>query len=175
MAGFILGQPREIIHAVIPAHDHFPNNSRYPLILYKDAVHCPQQSVELIKNLLQENHWLNAWVDGIYDYHHYHSNTHETLVICSGTCKVQVGGPKGTIYVIEQGDVIIFPAGVAHKNVGCSTDFQCIGAYPLNIDYDMNYGKAEEHPQVDSTIKQVPLPLCDPIFGPQGVLFDYWK
>ncbi len=44
-----------------------------------------------------------------------------------------------------------------------------------DIDYDMNYGKAEEHPLVDKKIQKVPLPNEDPIFGKKGILFDYWK
>jgi len=32
----------------------------------------------------------------------------------------------------------------------------CIGGYPWGRDYDINYGKAEEHPTVDENIRKVP-------------------
>ncbi|MBA3536521.1 MAG: cupin domain-containing protein [Tatlockia sp.] len=167
--------PNDLLHDLIEASEHFPNNSRYPLLIYRQVFNFSKPSADLVQNFLNVNNWINSWVDSIYDYHHYHSNTHEALVIIAGTCKVQIGGPKGKIYEISKGDVIIFPAGVSHKNVGSSQDFKCVGSYPTDEDYDVNYGKAEEHPQVDINIKKVGLPATDPIFGKDGVLFDYWK
>jgi len=165
--------PKEVVHDLVLPQDYFPNNSQYPLLIYKQVLDYPNP--EAVKRLLKENHWINSWANSIYDYHHYHSNTHETLVIIAGHCKVQMGGPKGAVYDVAQGDVIILPAGVAHKNVRSSSDFECIGSYPINDDYDMNYGTAEEHPQVDRNIEQVALPNSDPVFGTQGLLFNYWK
>lgn len=169
-------QPQTIISEIIPENGYFPNNVVYPLLIYKIALNLEnEKSPESIQRLLKDNGWYQSWVDNIYDYHHYHSNTHEVLVIYNGEGVVQIGGENGKIYDIEKGDVIIFPAGLAHKSISLSNNFKCVGAYPLDIDYDMNYGKAEEHPQVDINIKHVPLPAQDPIFGKNGLLFDYWK
>lgn len=167
--------PKEILHELIPSQGHFPNNARYPLLIYKQAFEFSEYSQESVQNFLKHNKWINSWVDSIYDCHHYHSNTHEALVIIEGNCQIQIGGEKGKEYAITKGDVIIFPAGVSHKNVGSSDGFKCIGAYPTSINYDMNYGKAAEHPQVDINIQKVGLPECDPVFGKDGYLFDYWK
>lgn len=93
----------------------------------------------------------------------------------SGDCQVQFGGDNGPIYIVDQGDVIIIPAGVAHKSLSKSNNFQCIGAYPLDVEYDMNYGTIEEYSQALDAIKQVGLPKKDPIFGDQGLLLKYWK
>jgi uncharacterized protein YjlB len=168
-------RPTKLIHKLISPSDYFPNNSRYPLLIYKQVFTSMEQSPEQIQQFLHENNWNNSWVDSIYDYHHYHSTTHETLVIIAGQCNVQIGGDKGAIYEVSNGDVIILPAGVSHKNVGSSPDFKCIGAYPDNHDLDMNYGKLEEHPAVDRNIKKVGLPQSDPVFGEKGLLFNYWK
>jgi uncharacterized protein YjlB len=46
---------------------------------------------------------------------HYHSNTHECLAVCSGNANVILGGPGGHRLILQQGDVIILPAGVGHK------------------------------------------------------------
>lgn len=167
--------PKEVIHDLIPPQDYFPNNDQYPLLIYKKVFNFSHQSPEMVQNFLRKNNWINSWVDGIYDYHHYHSNTHETLVIIEGNCSVQIGGDRGEKYTVLKGDVIIFPAGVSHKNVGASPDFKCIGAYPIDIEYDVYYGKPDEHPEVDVNIKMVKLPQSDPIFGVDGLLFEYWK
>jgi hypothetical protein len=36
----------------------------------------------------------------------------------------------------------------------------------------MNYGKTQEPPHVDLTIKKLGLPKADPMFGMPGCLFD---
>jgi len=64
---------------------------------------------------------------------------------------------------------------VAHKNIKASDDFSCAGGYPGGKDFDINYGKADEHPKVDENIEQVPMPDTDPVFGKGGMLFEYWK
>lgn len=165
----------EIITEIIPSQDYFPGNSRYPLLIYKQCFSNKNISEKSIQSQLTRNDWTNSWVDSIYDYHHYHSNTHEVLVIILGNCQVQFGGVSGSIYTVEQGDAIIIPAGVAHKSLNMSNNFRCIGAYPLDVDYDMNYGHKEEYSVALKAIKQVELPKRDPIFGEKGTLFNYWK
>ncbi|KTD18280.1 cupin domain-containing protein [Legionella jordanis] len=167
--------PKKVIHEIINSNGFFPGNAYYPFLVYQQPLSLSNQPAESLQNFLKDNGWINSWVDGIYDYHHYHSNTHECLVVISGECNVQVGGEKGSIYGVSKGDVLIIPAGVSHKNTGASKDFKCIGAYPFDLDYDMNYGKADEHPRVDDNIRNVRLPKSDPIFGKEGPLFDFWK
>jgi uncharacterized protein YjlB/GNAT superfamily N-acetyltransferase len=166
--------PHEIIHDLVQPNGFFPNNAHYPLLIYKNINTLILESPQVIQGFLAKNGWIKSWVDSIYDFHHYHSNTHETLVIIDGVCKVQIGGDGGKQYDIAKGDVVILPVGIAHKNMGSSPDFKCIGAYPIDIATDMYYGKAEEHPEVDENIKKVVLPSGDPIYGREGLLFDYW-
>lgn len=166
--------PQQIIHKLIGSDHYFPNNTRYPLLIYKQVFEFKTEAAKAVQELLKQNHWINSWVNSIYDFHHYHSNTHEVLVIIAGSGEVQIGGPNGEIFAISQGDVIIFPAGVAHKSIDLSDGFKCVGAYPFDLDYDMHYGKADEHPKVDENIDKVGLPSSDPIFGRKGLMFDYW-
>lgn len=168
-------KPIQVISEVILAQGYFPNNNHYPLLIYKSVFSIDHLQSAAIKNLLKENYWGNAWVNGIYDYHHYHSNTHEVLIIIAGWCEVIYGGPKGKPYRISEGDVVIHPAGVSHKKENSSKNFTCIGAYPDSINYDMYYGKANEHPKVDLNIKVVALPQMDPVFGSDGILFKFWR
>jgi uncharacterized protein YjlB len=175
MNHLICTQPKEVLHALILPNGYIPNNKRFPFLLYRQAIASLNLKPEKINKILESHQWINSWVDGIYDYHHYHSNTHESLVILQGNCKVQIGGEQGVIYDVTPGDVVIFPAGVAHKNVGASPDFKCMGSYPTHIEYDMNYGKSEEHPLVDNNIQKVGMPNNDPLYGPKGILFTYWN
>ena len=66
-------------------------------------------------------------------------------------------------------------AGVGHKNLGSSSDFHVVGAYPPRQNVDMNYGKPGERPRVDENIARVALPAVDPVFGKTGPLLDHWR
>jgi uncharacterized protein YjlB len=165
----------EIIQKMIAPQGYFPGNPYYPLLIYKKALADMNESPQSIQLRLEQNSWCDSWIDGIYDFHHYHSKTHEVLVIISGDCQVQFGGENGLIDTVNQDDVVIIPAGVAHKSLTMSNDFQCIGAYPLDVGCDMNYGAEEEYSKAVEMIKQVRLPIKDPVFGNKGLLFNYWK
>lgn len=165
----------EVIQKLILPQGNFPGNSRYPLLIYKRAISTLKKSPSDIQDQLQQNNWRNPWIDSIYDYHHFHSNTHEVLVIVSGECQVQFGGEEGSTWSVTSDDVILIPAGVAHKSVAMDEHFRCIGAYPLDIGYDLFCGKAEEYSMVVENIQKVGLPEKDPIFGEHGVLFKYWQ
>lgn len=166
----------KIFQFLIKQNGFFPNNAALPVLLYKGALHLPDEDKdELVKEVFQQNGWGNNWVDGIYDYHHYHSTTHEVLGVIQGKCTVLLGGERSIKQVLEEGDVLVLPAGVAHKNLESTDDFTCVGGYPKGAGFDLNYGKKEEHPSVDENIKKVPLPETDPLYGKEGPLLDNWK
>lgn len=154
----------------------FPNNEKLPLVLYQNAVKLPQQDpAATFEAIFHANEWSGSWRNGIYPYHHYHSTAHEVLGISRGEASVRLGGDdNGQTFEVRAGDVIIIPAGVAHKNLGSSPDFQVVGAYPQGQKWDMNYGKPGERPQAERNIAQVPLPKTDPIYGKDGRLAKYW-
>ena len=99
---------------------------------------------------------------------------HEVLGVYGGSAKVQFGGEDGIVHEIHQGDVILIPAGVAHRNLGSRDGFGVVGAYPEGQDWDMNYGRPGERPRADKNIARVPLPKMDPIYGLAGPLFEKW-
>ena len=153
----------------------FPNNNHLPLLIYKNAFLLHKDPESAIAGTFSRNNWGNTWSSGIYNYHHYHSTAHEVLGISSGEAKVQLGGPEGVIVELNKGDVIIIPAGVAHKNLGSSDDFKCVGGYAGGRHYDINYGKPGERPGTDENLEQIPLPDQDPVLGKHGILDEYWK
>jgi len=160
---------------ILPDDGVFPNSPR-PALLYKGvldiSVIFPGTHV---KRLFEHNGWSNSWDAGIFEYHHYHSTTHEVLGIYKGRTKLQLGGGKGPKIFIEKGDVLVIPAGVAHKNLGGENEVGVIGAYPGGRAYDMNYGKPGERPGTDQIISKVPVPGKDPVYGSDEGLIKLWK
>jgi uncharacterized protein YjlB len=154
----------------------FPNNARLPVVLYKRAVAFPMlMPLFFIRRLLRRNHWYNFWKAGVFTYHHYHSNTHELLLVYKGNTRLQLGGDNGVIVEVSRGDMVLIPAGVAHKNLGDENSIKCLGAYPYGKTYDMNYGNPGERPRTDNLIPHVLIPECDPLMGKNGPLQQYWK
>lgn len=151
----------------------FPN-SPLPLLLYEQVLNAAPVNPADIEKLFHSNKWINSWRNGLYSYHHYHSTAHEVLGLYSGWVKAQLGGPNGKIVTVKAGDVIVIPAGVAHKNIDQSPDFKVVGAYPKGQIPDMKYGKQGERPGADENIKAVALPECDPIYGGKGPLIKEW-
>jgi uncharacterized protein YjlB len=150
-------------------------NSKLPLLLYQGVIALSENDpAHIFEDMFEENGWGDSWRNGIYSYHHYHSTAHEVLGIYRGSAKVQLGGEHGTIHEIQAGDVIVIPAGVAHKNLGSSSDFGVVGAYPDGQDWDMNYGKPGERPGADYNIARVSLPKMDPVSGENGPLLEKW-
>jgi uncharacterized protein YjlB len=165
-----------IIKHFLSGDRKFPNNELLPLLLYKNALmleNSEEQNATNIEKLFRKNDWRHSWRDGIYDYHHYHSTAHEVMGIYEGSAKVQFGGPSGIMIELCKGDVIIIPAGVAHKCIH-GTDFKCVGAYPTGQEYDIKYGEDGERPEADENIANTLLPTHDPVFGKQGPLDKWW-
>lgn len=151
-------------------------NSRLAVVIYSGVLDLPKDDpAAAIEALIHANDWGNDWRNGIFSYHHYHSTAHEALLVFGGSAKVQLGGENGVIETIGAGDVIVIPAGVGHKNLGSSSDFHVVGAYPPQQNVDMNYGKSGERPRVDDNIARLALPTTDPVFGKTGPLLDHWR
>jgi uncharacterized protein YjlB len=154
----------------------FPNNDTLPVVIYLHAFQISNDEIapDEIEKLLEENHWHHPWRDGIYDYHHYHSTAHEVLICYTGSASLQLGGDSGVTVEFKQGDVILLPAGIAHKCLSATADFKCIGAYPEDQLFDMNYGKTEERSKARENILKVPPPASDPVYGADGPLVFHW-
>jgi uncharacterized protein YjlB len=165
-----------IFSEVLVDDGRFPNNERLPLLIYHQALNLPRNhAASAIEELLEENDWRNSWRDGIYTYHHYHSTAHEVLAVFSGESKVQFGGPQGITRQLHAGDIVIIPAGVAHKNLESNDNFGIVGAYPEGRDWDICRGRKGERPAADRRIARVPIPKADPLFGPEGPLLEMWR
>jgi uncharacterized protein YjlB len=154
-----------------------PNNAKLPLVYYAAAVMLPKSSDRpaVFEQLFTSHGWGDSWRDGIYDYAHYHSSTHEVLGIADGEASVQFGGGKGKAVKVRAGDVVILPAGTGHRRLSASEDFLVVGAYPPAGKYDECTGSAEEREAALQSIPKVPLPAKDPVYGADGPLLRIWK
>tara|TARA_B100000949_G_scaffold214157_1_gene209484 strand:- start:6 stop:587 length:582 start_codon:yes stop_codon:yes gene_type:complete len=140
-------------------------NSKYPLLVYKNAFSERNiAGAKWLEATFASNNWTNSWRNGIYDFHHYHSTSHEVLGVYSGEALVHLGGEQGEKVEIKAGDIIIIPAGVGHKNLG-SSNLGIVGAYPNGRSWDINKGLPGERPAADKNIAALPIPEADPFSG----------
>ena len=152
-----------------------PNNPSLPLIVYRGAVRTGPGSAGACEALFAANGWSGGWRNGIYSHHHYHSTAHEVLGIAAGWVRVRLGGEGGRTVELNAGDVVVIPAGVAHKNEGASPDLMVVGAYPGGKGPDMRSPGAHERERALANIRAVKLPDCDPVYGKSGPLLERWR
>lgn len=170
----VINRDAKVIQHLLKDDGVFPN-SIHQVLVYKNVLTLADDNkAKTVESIFEHNNWKNTWRNGILTQHHYHSTTHEVLGVYSGSCHIMLGGDEGIEFEITRGDVIIIPAGVAHKNISSSQNFKCVGAYPNGADYDMNYGKAGERPGTDHNIARVEIPDADPVFGKDGPLPELW-
>jgi uncharacterized protein YjlB len=144
-------------------------NSGLPLLIWRDAL--PRTAAAITARFAQHG-WSNAWTNGVFDYHHFHSIAHEALGVSRGEARVRFGGPGGEVIALQAGDAVVIPAGVGHCREWASEDFELVGAYPGGGDYDIRRGDPAERAEVEAHIAAVPTPGANPVDG--GVL-PGWK
>lgn len=153
----------------------FPG-SIFPVLFYRGVLKLPFLFASAsIRGIFGKHDWDNTWRAGIFTYRHYHSNTHEALGIARGETVLELGAEQDVCLTLRKGDVVVIPAGVAHRNLGKENDVVCVGGYPGGMQYNMKYGKAGERPEADDEIAKIPLPEYDPIFGKNGPLVRIWR
>lgn len=153
-------------------------NSSLPLLLYRDALKLaddPRQDLAVaLEERFATHQWTGSWRNGVYPYHHYHSNTHEVLGVYRGSATLKLGDSTGNETLVQAGDVIVIPAGVGHMCIDHSHDFGVVGAYPDGMACDILTGEPGERPQALQHVKEVPLPDNDPVLGKDGGLRKLW-
>jgi uncharacterized protein YjlB len=169
-------QETEVREYLFEDDGRIPNNPTLPLLVYPQALNSSEQDSLRCKELLAENGWGGAWVDGVFSYHHYHSNAHEVLCVVGGSASIAFGGPEGETVEVAAGDVVVIPAGVGHCNRGSEGGFAVVGAYPRGQEsYDLRTDVEGERPEVLENIRNVPLPKSDPLSGEKGLLLQHWS
>jgi uncharacterized protein YjlB len=152
-------------------------NSKYPVIVYHHLLDSSaDRAADLLENRFAENGWSNAFRWRVYDFHHYHTNTHEVLGVYAGNALLQLGGPGGEQLQVSVGDVIVLPAGTGHISLSHSDDFAVVGAYPHGAEPDLIRLDDQRPEDVIDKVDSVPVPEFGPWFGstPAGMVSS-WK
>jgi uncharacterized protein YjlB len=141
-------------------------NSKYPVIVYHQAFTMEgSPAADFLEKRFAENGWSNAFRWRVYNYHHYHTNTHEVLGVYVGNALLQFGGPNGEKIQVRPGDIIVLPAGTGHISLSHSDDFSVVGAYPNGKEPDLIKITDPRPEGVTGKVDGVPVPENDPFFG----------
>jgi uncharacterized protein YjlB len=176
----------DLRHAVMGRKPHafrfkddgvIPNNPKLPFILYRSPVRLTDDfdPAAVFEELFARNGWRDSWRNGIYEFAHYHSRTHEVLGVARGHARVRFGGEHGKELRLKAGDVVVLPAGTGHQRLAASKDLLVVGAYPLSGSYDECRTSAAAHDRALTTIPKVALPRKDPVYGRDGPLTRLWR
>jgi uncharacterized protein YjlB len=152
-----------------------PNNPRLPVLFYRGVLAGrAQNKADRFEALFEAHGWGGGWRDGIYDYHHFHSNAHEALGIARGHATIMLGGATGKRFALKAGDMVVLPAGTGHCLVK-GKELLVVGAYPKGQErYDICRSLAERG-NAPRRIAATRLPDADPYAGQGGPLMDFWK
>jgi uncharacterized protein YjlB len=132
---------------------NIPNSSASdkPLLIYRQALTFPGHSKygsvadEIERHLGTINTVSPQWRYGMNRTSHFHSTTHEVLCVSARGARLLFGGEANQARVevaVERGDVIVVPAGVAHRSVKEVGGFEMVGAYPVGAEqWDMCYSR----------------------------------
>lgn len=141
-----------------------PNNPRLGVRIYREVTDAADRAASF-ESLFAENGWTNSWRNGLYDFHHFHSNAHEVLGVAAGFVETTLGGEQGRTLRLEAGDAVVLPAGTGHKCETASEDILIVGAYAEGRGWDLRRGAPNEKEEVRRNIASVPDPLRDPVTG----------
>lgn len=192
----------------IPAHGrHLPNSSitNKPLLIYHSAfattgpvdrdagqgaghdvspLAAGAGAVAVESHLSAVGVVAPSWRYTMYSTTHFHSTSHEVLCVTDGRARLCFGGegnPRRVEPTVRAGDVMIVPAGVAHRLLedlsgslagdGGQGGFEMVGSYPAGCDWDMCYGRAGEEDKLRG-IEKLGWFRRDPIFGDEGPVLD---
>lgn len=155
-----------------------PNNPVFPLVHYRSPVllcdaYDPAGIFEVI---FAANGWTDSWRNGIYDFLHFHTRTHEVLGVARGYARVAFGGAEGRALNLKAADVVIVPAGTGHRRLSASKDLLVVGAYPARSgEYDEPRPSQIDCAEALKRIAKVKRPRTDPVFGKNGPLLEVWR
>jgi len=121
------------------------------------------------------------WRYTMYPTTHFHSTTHEVLVVTRGAARLCFGGeanPGKVEETLSRGDVVVVPAGVGHRLLEDLSNeeedeggFEMVGSYPPGCGWDMCYGKPGEEDKV-ARIRELAWFARDPIYGDEGPVLE---
>ncbi|WP_413042676.1 cupin domain-containing protein [Pseudomonas sp. YJ42] len=150
-------------------------NSPHPVLIYRQLPLAGGDYADAFENLFGSHLWSAQWRAGVYDYHHFHSTAHEVLGVSRGSARLMLGGEQGQEVAVQAGDALVLPAGTGHCQLSASDDFEVVGGYPVEQQYDLLRPDEASHDEAQARALKVGVPVSDPIAGTQGALVDLWR
>lgn len=163
----------KVIKHLIPRYKLIPNTSIQdkPILLYRGAFRNEASARQMEWHLSRVGVVEPQWRYTMYSTSHFHSTSHEVLCIASGEARLCFGHEDnaGRVdEVVRKGDVVLVPAGVAHRLVEeIQRPFEMVGSYPRGCGWDMCYGVEGEEEKVGK-IGELAWFERDPVFGSGG-------
>jgi len=147
-----------------PPGDTIPNHPGFPVLVYRGT---GMRDPMTARSRFAEHGWGGSWVDGVFDFHHFHSTSHEALAVVAGAATIELGGPQGEAFDVAAGDVLVLPAGTGHRRATARDGFTVVGAYRAGQeDYDLLRGDdPDEVAAARERIAALGAPREDPVGG----------
>ncbi|KAH8087861.1 RmlC-like cupin domain-containing protein [Cristinia sonorae] len=164
-----------------------PNTSiqHKPLLIYRGAFNPTTLTPDAIEeHITSVGVFAPQWRYTMYRQTHFHSTTHELLVVFRGKAKLCFGADvtssqsnedESVVAEVKKGDAILVPAGVGHRlleemDSDEGEGFEMIGSYPEGSEkWDMCYGKkGKQEEGVDQRIEKLGWVERDPLYGEEG-------
>jgi uncharacterized protein YjlB len=171
----------KVLRHQIPAHGLIPNTSiqKKPLLIYKSAFpNTDATTASVVESHLSKTGVVAPqWRYTMYNTSHFHSTSHEVLVVVSRAgarlCFGHEENEGRVEEVVERGDVVVVPAGVAHRLLEAlgGGGFEMVGAYPAGRIWDMCYGRDGEQDKIEG-IRRLGWFERDPVYGDEGPVLD---
>lgn len=150
-------------------------NSSLPLVYWKGRLPASARGGAAATALFRRNGWQGTWVYTVFPYWHFHTRGHEALACVSGRARIGFGGDHGVKVDVEEGDVCVIPAGVGHRRLDASADFQMAGGYPPGQEGNIVKPGDIDVEAAAKLIAKLELPETDPITGRPDGLVKAWK
>jgi uncharacterized protein YjlB len=150
-------------------------NSPHPVLIYRQLPLAGADLAGAFENLFDSHLWPAQWRAGVYRYHHYHSTAHEVLGVSRGSARLMLGGEQGREVEVRAADALVLPAGTGHCQLSASDDFEVVGGYPLDQQYDLLRPDEASHDEAQARARTVAVPVSDPVAGTQGALVALWR
>ena len=80
-----------------PPGGRIPNHPSFAVLVYRGG-DAAAAGAAAARGLFAEHGWGGSWVDGVFDFHHFHSTSHEVLAVIAGAATLELGGPQGRAF-----------------------------------------------------------------------------
>ena len=149
-------------------------NSKLPLAFWRGRLPKDARSGSAATALFRKSGWQGTWVYTVFPYWHFHTRGHEALACVSGRARIGFGGDQGIKVDVEVGDVCVIPAGVGHRRLDSSSDFQMAGGYPPGQEGNIVRPGNLDDETIAREIAVLTLPETDPISGRNDGVVEAW-